>query len=84
VILKVVNIVEVNAKDMGSTFGKNENSTESPTEALISLGVYMSPPCPTATEIVVAALATVAAVRKLIVEKCIMLVMRYNMCESLR
>jgi hypothetical protein len=55
-----------------STLGKKENSIESPTEALISLGVYVRPSFPTAT-CIVAALATVTAVAmKPNVEKCMM------------
>ena len=57
---------------MGATFGKNENSMVSPTAALISLGLNVKEPLPTATEMVAACARAAEAVARTAVEKCML------------
>lgn len=55
-----------------STLGKKENSMESPTLALMSLGLNVREPLPTATEMVAACASAAEAAARTVVEKCML------------
>ena len=62
----------VGRRGRGRTMGKKENSTMSPTLALMSLGTNVSEPLPTATDIVAACARAAEAAATRVVVKCML------------